>query len=31
MDIQRIMRIMDASYGTRRTIEHSLHEMTAAR
>jgi hypothetical protein len=27
MDIQRIMRIMDASYGTRRTIEHSLHEI----
>lgn len=27
MDIQRIMRIMDASYRSRRTIEHALHEI----
>jgi hypothetical protein len=27
MDIQRIMRIMDASSGTRRIIERSLHEI----
>jgi len=27
MDIQRTMRIMDASSRTRRTIEHSLHEI----
>jgi len=27
MDIQRIMKIMDASYHTRRTIEHSLHDI----
>jgi hypothetical protein len=27
MDIDRVMRIMDASYRTRRTIEHSLHEI----
>ena len=27
MDIQQIMRIMDASSRTRRTIEHSLHEI----
>ena len=27
MDIRRIMCIMDASYRTRRTIEHSLHEI----
>lgn len=27
MDIQRIMKIMDASYRTRRTIEHSLREI----
>ena len=27
MEIQRIMRIMDASSGTRRIIERSLHEI----
>ena len=27
MEIQSIMRIMDASYRTRRTIERSLHEI----
>jgi hypothetical protein len=27
MDIERIMRIMDASSGTRRIIERSLHEI----
>lgn len=27
MDVQRIMKIMDASYRTRRTIEKSLHEI----
>ena len=27
MDVQCIMRIMDASFRTRRTIEHSLHEI----
>jgi hypothetical protein len=27
MDTQCIMRIMDASFRTRRTIEHSLHEI----
>jgi hypothetical protein len=27
MDIQRIMRIMDASYRTCRTIEYALHEI----
>ena len=27
MDIQRIMRIMDTSSGTRRIIERSLHEI----
>jgi hypothetical protein len=27
MDTQRIMKLMDASYRTRRTIEHSLHEI----
>ena len=27
MDVRRIMKIMDASYRTRRTIEKSLHEI----
>ncbi|HTV66015.1 MAG TPA: hypothetical protein VMD98_10435 [Bryocella sp.] len=27
MDIGRVMQIMDASYRTRRIIEHSLHEI----
>lgn len=27
MDIQSVMRIMDASFRTRRMIEHSLHEI----
>lgn len=27
MDIQSVMRIMDASFHTRRMIEHSLHEI----
>lgn len=27
MNIERIMKIMDASFHTRRTIEHSLHEI----
>ncbi len=27
MDVRRVMKIMDASYRTRRTIEKSLHEI----